>query len=840
MFCFLCNPQNPSLPGGLANLKRHFITEHNIFFSRGKSQGFFVCKENDCSHAFTHFSSFSHHVNSQHPEIIQTNSNDSQIIEDVEMSEVSEPPLDPTFEEVPEIAKTMTFETCRGLINATICEIRCKTSIPESTVARIVAAMLKIAVVISMFIQDQFLNFIQTMNIDVDAAPVRMFLNCLDVAKFFKNTESFAKQVRHNLQDLDYYDPEDIFLGQRIDTVLKNNENSTKIIKETFQYFSIIKTLSSLFKFTKIGQIVKTEKKSPFENCASYKDGSEFATHPFLQKFKDAIRINLYYDDIEVANPIGSQSAVYKIAAFYFTVQNVGILNSKLDNIFILAMSYNTDLKKYGFDKVLRPFVEEMKKLESENGVNILLNNEIFTLRATLVAFSGDSLAAHDILGFSSPSSSRFCRQCSISRKEFHKNPLFRAEPRTKNKHTLQLKHLEETNYDSKTIKLYGVKQDSPLNELTNFHATSNCTFDPMHDLLEGVVPMAIKQILIYFILTRKLFSVFDFNDRINRFRYGVTETKNRPSANFTNCILNSKSAKLKQKSSQCWLLLRAFPFLIDQFLEEEDFVYLEVTAKLAKICSIAFATEVSLYTICDLSDTINKFLLQFNALFGDKIEKNVVVKEGKKMINKCHHLIHMPENMLLKGPSSQYNCMRFESKHFPIKQQIAAAHNYVNVPKSIAKRQSLLQAFNIKYNSLRSEVPMLNSFKIVDVSVLSCAELIYLHFGQIEFIKRVSSCTINNTEFHPKFVIRIGQESDSPYPSHAIIKNILEYKSTIYFHCKRMRTLDMDDIYFAFEVEELTEDILIEQKSLVDFCPRNIWQKYADTRKYISIKFSF
>jgi hypothetical protein len=847
MYCFLCVGAQTSLPGGLHELKCHLISEHDIKFQGGNSKGPFLCKENDCNRKFNLFSSYSRHVHSAHSDCLNVQmiapSNEA-LDSDIIMADVPCNLSDPLLEEIPENEDDyMTFEQGKDLINQIICEIRCKTSIPESVVSYIVDGMIKAVVIISIFVQGRFLKLMKMLNIDVNGPPVIMFLNCLDFTQFFKNTETFAKQIKHNLQNLDYIAPQEIFLGQRVDTVIKNNMDTTKVVKETFQYFSIIKTLKSIFKFTKIKTIIEAEAQNANgEIYDSYKDGSEFSSHPFLEKHKNAVRINLYYDDVEVANPIGSKSAVYKIAAFYFTIQNASFHNSKLDNIFILALCYNTDVKKYGFDKILRPFIEEMKQLESDEGVEMYFNGEIIPLRAIFVSFLGDSLAAHDILGFSGPSSTRFCRQCMITRKEFHENPLFRAESRTKTNHNRQLEHLEATDYSKKTIKLYGVKENSPLNELRYFHVSSNCTFDPMHDLLEGVVPMTIKEVLKYFILERKLFSSFQLNDRIDRFRYGVCETKNKPSADFTNAMLSSSNSnKLKQKSAQCWLLLRVFAFLVGPFLEESDFVYLELTSKLIKICSIAFSPEVSLYLACDLNETVTEFLLQFNTLFGqDIIQKNGIVVPGKKMINKCHHLTHFAENILLKGPTAQYSCMRFESKHFPVKQQIASAHNYVNVPYSIAKRQSLLQAFNIKHNSFRYHVPMLKSFKIVDINELPCADLITSQFGPIQFIKRISECKINNVDFRPNFVIRIERIDDFPFPQYAIIKHIFEFNNKIWFHCKKLRTIDIDDIYYSFEVEESSESIIIDQTSFDDFFPCNIWRKHADDRKYVSIKYSF
>jgi hypothetical protein len=62
------------------------------------------------------------------------------------------------------------------------------------------------------------------------------------------------------LMDIDYIAPQEIFLGQRCHTVIKNHNNSTKIVKETFQYISIARTLASLLKCSNLNKLVTSEK----------------------------------------------------------------------------------------------------------------------------------------------------------------------------------------------------------------------------------------------------------------------------------------------------------------------------------------------------------------------------------------------------------------------------------------------------------------------------------------------------------------------------------------------------------------------------------------------------
>jgi hypothetical protein len=209
-------------------------------------------------------------------------------------------------------------------------------------------------------------------------------------------------------------------------------------------------------------------------------------------------------------------------------------------------------------------------------------------------------------------------------------------------------------------------------------------------------------------------------------------------------------------------------------------------------------------------------------------------------MINKGHWLRHYSRNLLVKGPTAIYSCMRFESKHYPIKQQIAAAHNYINVPKSIAKRQSLLQSLNIRYNSYRMNKPLLSVFKFVEVAKLPCARTITDNLGPIEIIKTASCCTIFNTDYKKNFVIRLVNHSDSPFPDHAQIQNILEHEGKIYLLCKLLKTLDLDSDFHAFQVEETKQILFFEHSVIIDFYPSSIWQKYGSETKYLSIKYTY
>ena len=53
------------------------------------------------------------------------------------------------------------------------------------------------------------------------------------------------------------------------------------------------------------------------------------------------------------------------IGMFYFCIGNLEpVLRSKLKSIYLLNMSYYSDIKKYGIDTILEPIVRELRILE--------------------------------------------------------------------------------------------------------------------------------------------------------------------------------------------------------------------------------------------------------------------------------------------------------------------------------------------------------------------------------------------------------------------------------------------------------------------------------------------
>ena len=56
--------------------------------------------------------------------------------------------------------------------------------------------------------------------------------------------------------------------------------------------------------------------KSPSCIMEDYCDGRSFSSHPLFSAQRDALQIFLYFDELEVANPIGSKAKIHKLGMY--------------------------------------------------------------------------------------------------------------------------------------------------------------------------------------------------------------------------------------------------------------------------------------------------------------------------------------------------------------------------------------------------------------------------------------------------------------------------------------------------------------------------------------------
>lgn len=132
--------------------------------------------------------------------------------------------------------------------------------------------------------------------------------------------ESIDGQIKALKEHYVFIDPVEIPLGDRLEQVLnpKTSLFYPKLVNETFHYVPIIDVLKLILSHPFIQEYVTTELQNTDGWLCKFSDGHFFRHSEFFKKYPQALRIQLYYDDLTVNNPLGSKVQGHKLGVFYY------------------------------------------------------------------------------------------------------------------------------------------------------------------------------------------------------------------------------------------------------------------------------------------------------------------------------------------------------------------------------------------------------------------------------------------------------------------------------------------------------------------------------------------
>ena len=250
---------------------------------------------------------------------------------------------------------------------------------------------------------------------------------------------------------------------------LSGNKRKKVLKVDTFQYIRMEDTIKKLLQMPDIVHEVDHFHGSDNDVLADMCDGSVFKTHPLFQVDKHAIQVIAYYDEVELCNPLGSNTKKHKLGCIFFSIGNLRPkFRSRLKCIFVTAIATNVVIQKHGMNAFLKPFVESMKTI-SNQGLTVLINGIERHFKVGLLAFLADTLAAHALGGFKGSMSfaHRICRSCMATTDQIQSNYLeSNFELRTVEKHQSQLNDIVSSS--SKSVE-YGINRPSELDQIPNF-----------------------------------------------------------------------------------------------------------------------------------------------------------------------------------------------------------------------------------------------------------------------------------------------------------------------------------------------------------------------------------
>lgn len=309
--------------------------------------------------------------------------------------------------------------------------------------------------------------------------------------------------------------PQEITLGQQFETRSGLEGPEMRQVHRTFQFISISSVLKSLF-----------QHENTYNLCVSYSQylaslGSSGLLFDQMQLQKDCIEVNakgklelnlslqLYFDEVEPANPIGTHAVIHKLGFFYWSLASLPrwLLSNK-NFLHVFAVISYLDIETYGFAELTRLLKEDLMILETGILVETRTGKSIKLVLKNL-QFVADNLAYHAFFGFNrSFSQGNCCEKCSIPVGSFKYYFSEKFE---------DLRTVQSCKRDAMT-KTNGVKFFCDL-ELKFFSPYENFTTDIHHDIFQGSLYHVMRCVLNEVI--PECFTIQTLNSRINSFDYG-------------------------------------------------------------------------------------------------------------------------------------------------------------------------------------------------------------------------------------------------------------------------------------------------------------------------------
>ena len=348
---------------------------------------------------------------------------------------------------------------------------------------------------------------------------INPLVNQIEINNLYQSTHNLYKRASKKREYFTscnlYVPPIEIYLG---------DDGYNK--KEYLHYVPVPDMLKALLSRKDIRDAVKNNKKSDDNKIRSFKDGSAYRNNEFFASDENKIYLKFFVDEFEPANPIADSRTKYKIYAIYYKIGNIDEMHqSSVYTIQLALLSKDYYFNKYSAKTIFKPLIDDLQKLETD-GIVVSDGINEFIYKAVVAVVIGDNLALNGVGGFVECFNGKteyFCRYC-LGNADARQN-CYRD-----NDFTTRLK----LNYDESVIAAlaknkndFGIKTDSPFNDLNYFHVINGMAVDVMHDILEGIAQTNIA-ILTSHLNQVKVLDLKSIFVRLNEFQYGRHDGENQ------------------------------------------------------------------------------------------------------------------------------------------------------------------------------------------------------------------------------------------------------------------------------------------------------------------------
>lgn len=499
-------------------------------------------------------------------------------------------------------------------------------------------------------------------------------------------------------------------------------------------------------------------------------------------KGKIVLPLFIYYDDIEINNPLGTHAVLQKLGAVYFTIPCLPPeFRSTLDNIFLSLIFHASDRSNFSNASIFHVLVDQISDIQRE-GITVEVGETKHVIYFAMGLFLGDNLGLNTALGFTgSFNANYFCRFCKA-----HKTQT--CSDLTERKDMLRTENEYMSDVDM-GVESTGLNENSIWNVIPYFHVVFNFVADVMHDLLEGVLKYDMAHILHHYIIETKTLSLDILNDRLRTFDYQLNNISNKPP------LISKKEIEkkcLKMSASEMYNFTFMFCMLVGDLVPHDE--VWEFVIILKKILDLVSAKIIQKEYASSLEFLVAEHHSMYLRLFKDRLKP------------KHHFMVHYGTIMRMSGPLGLLSSMRYESKNRMLKLCATATSSRRNITYTIALKQQLNLCFRLLdrkgfYQRLTfgpiSCIDNLASF--IDLSKLinsvplgltdGCAEVSWVEWKGIKY--KVNFCVALNSD-------------ELDVPLFGIIELILiNEKKEVYFICKILLIVQFDEMLNAYEIEE-------------------------------------
>jgi hypothetical protein len=611
-----------------------------------------------------------------------------------------------------------------------------------------------------------------------------------------ENFESAPKRQKYYEKNLPYVSPVEVQLGIQ-KKLMKGVLTDVPIRGYMVPFLDSIKVMLEM---PEVWHSVCTGHTSQDEFLHDICDGMYVRSNSLFANNSRALQILLYTDDVELVNPLGSHVKKYKVTMFYYALANIEpARRSSLHSIQLLAIAKTVDVRKPLYiDKLLADFISGVQLLSS-TGVRLLLHGEYHNIQGALVSVFGDTLAAHWLGGFKEgvAFAQKMCRNCECRGREMR--TVFLSSScilRNDDVHKDRCMMLEgDLSAKAKQYwsKVWGINGASSLQSL-NFPLTTGFVQDPMHVLLEGVVPHELSLLLYKMIYVQKLCTDAFLNSSLTGFDYSYLHVNSKPERIDKSSIADCMG--IKQTASAMLTLCYVLPLILGPRVPENNVYWLN-WLRLLRIVLLCTSPYCSCETASLLRILVAEYLQEFQNLYP-----------RASFIPKMHYLLHLPDQMLQYGPLRHHWCMRFEAKNGFFKGK--KWRQFVNIPLSLAKYHQVYMVHRQIGSSGELSENYLYSGDIVQEGELTCMEG---RFSPV-LISQISDAvghavstlyltnfvSIHGLQYKPDCAIVTDYAFDD-VPSFGIVRHIFVDQKVKYFIVEETNSeLDSHILYYTLE----------------------------------------